>query len=157
MLQVGDKLPTDIELIDHNGQAVTLAEFLGKYLVIYFYPEDDTPGCTVEACEFRDFNDEIRKLGAEIIGISQDDTDSHEKFKEKYKLNFRLLSDPQHIFQEAVGVWVEKNMFGNKYMGTQRTTFLVDPKGEIVHVWEKVKPEGHALEVLRNLEVRLKT
>lgn len=148
MLQVNDLAPIDIQLTDLEGNKTTLKEFLNKkYLVVYFYPKDDTPGCTTEACELRDYNQDIEKLGARIIGISKDSAKSHNKFKSKYNLNFELLSDESHNLQEAFGVWQQKKFMGRTYMGTVRSTFILDNTGKIIKVWEQVKPEGHAKEV----------
>jgi len=148
MLQVNDLAPIDIQLTDLEGNKTTLKEFLNKkYLVVYFYPKDDTPGCTTEACELRDYNQDIEKLGARIIGISKDSAKSHNKFKSKYNLNFELLSDESHNLQEAFGVWQQKKFMGKTYMGTVRSTFILDNTGKIIKVWEEVKPQGHAKEV----------
>lgn len=152
MLTVSEQAPLDIKLIGPDGNQTSLRDFLGKYLVLYFYPKDDTPGCTKEACNFRDSSSEIRALGAEILGVSKDLPDSHTKFKEKYQLNFPLLSDPDNTLQTAMGVWMEKSMFGRKYMGTQRATFILDPQGVIAHVWEEVNPITHATEVIKVLQ-----
>jgi thioredoxin-dependent peroxiredoxin len=152
MLNIGDTIPLDIPLTDKNNKEVKLTDFKGQYLVIYFYPKDDTEGCTIEACSLRDYNFEIEKLGAKVIGISKDNQKSHEKFRSKFELNFTLLSDESTVFQQACGVWVEKSMFGNDYMGTQRATFIVDGEGKIVYVWEKVKPEEHGLDVYHQLQ-----
>lgn len=152
MLEVGDKVPVTVALRAPNDADVTLAEYLGQYLVIYFYPQDDTEACTVEACSFRDYNAEIENLGAKVIGISKDNQQSHSKFREKFSLNFLLLSDIENKLQEAFGVWGEKTMFGRTFMGTLRTTFLVSPQGEIVYVWPAVKAEGHAAAVYTKLK-----
>jgi len=144
-------MPTDVKVHNLIGEEVTLSKYLGNYLVIYFYPKDDTPGCTKEACSFRDFNKDIEELGAKIIGISKDNVKSHNKFIENHKLNFELLSDPETKLQDAFGVWAEKSMFGKKFIGTLRTTFLVNPDGNIVKVWEDVKPDNHAKEIYEEL------
>jgi peroxiredoxin Q/BCP len=152
MLNIGDRIPLDIQLVDLDRKKVTLQDFLGKYLVLYFYPKDDTTDCTIEACAFRDANDEITALGASIIGISKDNPSAHQKFKAKYNLNFHLLSDPNKELQEAIGNLVEKSMYGKKYMGTQRSTFIIDPTGKILYVWEKVADVNtHTTEVLQKL------
>lgn len=156
MLKVGDEAPIEIQLVDKEGKNVSLKDFLGQYIVLYFYPKDDTPGCTIEACEFRDFNEQIENIGAKIIGISKDNLRSHKKFVGKFSLNFTLLSDESTELQKAFGVWIEKSMFGKKYMGTQRSTFIIDPKGEIIQVWENVNPEGHAKEVYDILVNRIR-
>jgi len=151
MLNINDIIPLDIEILDINKNKVNLRNYLGKYLVIYFYPKDETPGCTTEACEFRDYYDKMKKLGAEIIGISKDNSNSHNSFKEKYNLNFTLLSDEDHKLQEAFGVWSEMSMYGKKYFGTERSSFLVNKEGKIIFVWPKVNPNGHAEDVYNKL------
>lgn len=157
MIQIGDKAPLDAIALDLNENQVSLSAFQGKWIVLYFYPKDNTSGCTKEACGFRDFNKDIEKLGVKVIGVSKDSVKSHKKFVEKHELNFALWSDepdnsnvPQ--FHEVFGVWVEKSMYGKKYMGAQRSTFVINPDGEIAHVWEKVKPAEHAKEVFEWLE-----
>ena len=152
MLQIGDKIPLNIKILDINNNDVTLDKFQGKYLVIYFYPKDNTPGCTTEACEFRDYNKDIEALGVEVIGISKDSPKSHRKFIEGHKLNFTLFSDENHKLQEAFGVWTEKKFLGKTYMGTQRSTFIIDPEGEVLKVWPEVKPLGHAQDVYESLK-----
>lgn len=151
MLKIGDKAPLDIELESTTGTNQTLKDYLGAYLVIYFYPKDDTPGCTTEACELRDFNSDIQQLGANILGISKDTIRKHKKFIEKFSLPFPLLSDPEAKLMQAFGTWQEKKFMGRTYMGTLRSTFIIDPKGKIAHVWEEVKPLGHGKEVLQTL------
>lgn len=141
----------DFKLTDQDGTTKTLKSFGDKWLVLYFYPKDDTPGCTVEACSLRDANDEIIALGAEVVGISKDDQDSHRKFKAKHKLNFTLLSDPSGQTIEAYGAWGPK-MFGK--VGVQRKTYIINPDGEIVKTYGRVTPLGHGEQVivdLRNL------
>lgn len=145
MLKAGDAVP-EFELMSQDGP-VKSANLLGKRYVLYFYPADDTPGCTKEACSFRDNLPRFESLGVPIYGISPQDVDSKKKFAGKYALNFPLLADVDHKIAERFGVWVEKSMYGKKYMGIQRSTFVVAPDGRIEHVWEKVKPEGHAEEV----------
>ena len=135
-------------LKNQDGASVSLADFKGKHVVLYFYPKDDTPGCTVEAQAFRDALGDLESLGAVVLGVSPDSEASHEKFCKKYDLNFELLADADHATAESYGVWVEKHNYGKTYMGIQRATFLIDPKGKVAHVWPKVKPEGHAAEVL---------
>ncbi len=150
MIQVGDLIPKDISVKNQKGEGVRLSDYLNdEYLVIYFYPKDNTSGCTKEACSFRDNDDELKKLGARVIGISKDSADSHVKFIDKNSLNFDLLADEDLELNKAFGVWVEKSMYGKKYMGTQRATFIANKNGEIVKVWETVKPVGHAEEVLQ--------
>jgi thioredoxin-dependent peroxiredoxin len=129
-----------------------LSSLKGRPVVVYFYPRDDTPGCTIEAQAFRDVQAELLALDAVVLGISPDTADSHCKFIDKYALNFLLLSDEDHAVAEKYGVWVEKNNYGKKYMGIQRATFVVDRKGKIAHVWPKVKPDGHAQEVVEALK-----
>ncbi len=152
MLKVGDQIPDSIILQDQNGHPHKLADYVGKYIVVYFYPKDDTPGCTAEACSFRDFNSEIKKLGVQIIGISKDTVESHKKFEQKENLNFVLLADPDLILHNAFGVWGEKNMFGKTFMGTLRTTYIVDPNSRIIKIWKEVVPENHAEEVFNYLK-----
>ena len=125
---------------------------LGKTLVLYFYPKDDTPGCTSEAGQFTEHLKAFRKKGAEIVGVSRDGVASHQKFKEKYGIPYRLLADTEQELCDAFGVIVEKNMYGKKSLGVQRSTFLIDPKGKIVKVWPKVKVDGHAEDVLAAIE-----
>ncbi|MFN5351445.1 MAG: peroxiredoxin [Alphaproteobacteria bacterium] len=126
--------------------------FEGKFLVLYFYPKDDTPGCTIEAQEFSADLKEFKKLGAEILGVSKDSIESHQKFCKKYSLDITLASDAEGKTIESYGSWVEKNMYGKKYMGIQRDTFLIDKKGILKHIWRKVKPEGHSKEVLEAIK-----
>jgi peroxiredoxin Q/BCP len=120
----------------------------GKPVVLYFYPADDTPGCTREACAFRDRKDEIKKLGAQIYGVSPDDVASHVKFRDKFQLNFPLLADPKHEVAEKYGAWREKNMYGKKTMGIQRSTFLIDADGKVAKVWKRVQVDGHDQQVI---------
>jgi len=145
MIEEGSQFPT-FSLPDQNGKIVSLADLKGQKAVIYFYPKDDTSGCTAEACEFRDSVPAIP--GAKVIGVSPDDTKSHRKFADKYNLNFTLLADTDRSLCEALGLWVEKSMYGKKYMGVERTTYVLDEAGAIVKVFRKVKPQGHAAEVL---------
>jgi thioredoxin-dependent peroxiredoxin len=133
------------------NEKIRLSQFKGKYVVLYFYPKDNTPGCTVEAKEFRDEQDDFEGANAVVIGISPDDAESHLKFITRFELNFSLVADENHKIAEKYGVWAEKSMYGKKYMGVQRTTFLIDPKGKIAHVWPKVRAEGHADQVLKVL------
>jgi peroxiredoxin Q/BCP len=137
-----------------NGAKVKLADFLGRPVVLYFYPKDDTPGCTKEACAFRDRKREMEKLGAVVLGVSPDDAASHAAFRDKYQLNFPLLADPDHAVAEKYGAWREKNMYGKKSMGVQRSTYLIDPEGKVAKVWKRVQVDGHdeqVLEALRSL------
>lgn len=152
MLQQGDKVPLHVELANEQEETFTLKDMLGSWVVVYFYPRDNTPGCTVEAEGFRDYHEEFKKLGAKVLGVSKDTCASHRKFIEKKELTFTLVADVEHMLMEAFGTWGEKKFMGKTYMGTSRSTFLVDPQGKVVQVWEKVKPEGHAEEVLQVLQ-----
>ena len=147
MLRVGDKAPLNIKVLDSAGKQVSLADYRGRNVVLYFYPKDDTTGCTKEACSIRDWRDELRKLGAEVIGVSKDSPKSHRKFIEKYKLNFTLWSDEEHALIEAFGAWQKKKFMGREYMGTVRSTFAIDTAGKIINVWEKVTPDEHGQEM----------
>jgi peroxiredoxin Q/BCP len=148
---VGDAAP-EIALPDETGRVHRLADQRGRWTIVYFYPKDDTPGCAAEACEFRDANDTIRERGADVWGISPQPASSKKAFREKFELPFVLLADEDHAVAETYGVWVEKQNYGKTYMGVGRTTFLVDPEGRIARTWEKVKPEGHAADVLAGLD-----
>jgi peroxiredoxin Q/BCP len=149
-LQVGDAAPSFV-LQNDAGEAVTLASLAGKPVVLYFYPKADTPGCTKEACAFRDVWTEIQKRGAVVLGVSPDKPASLARFKAKYNLPFPLLSDPEHVVAESYGVWVEKKNYGKTYMGIQRATFLIDAAGKLARIWPKVKVEDHEAEVLEAL------
>ena len=151
MLEVGDKAPA-FRAKDQEGKTVSLADFKGKKVVLYFYPKDDTPGCTKEACSFRDGWSKYRKRGVAVLGVSTDDEKSHRKFAEKFSLPFPLLADPEKRIVTDYGVWGEKSMYGRKYMGTHRVTYVIDEKGKIAAVWPKVKPDGHADEILEAIE-----
>ncbi|MCA3649990.1 MAG: thioredoxin-dependent thiol peroxidase [Methylobacterium sp.] len=131
-----------------GGRTISLKDFAGKKLVLYFYPKDDTSGCTQEAKDFNALKSDFAKAGTEILGVSPDSAASHDKFKKKHGLDFALVSDESKAMLEAYGVWTEKSMYGRKYMGVERTTFLIDPAGKIAKVWNKVKVPGHAAEVL---------
>lgn len=144
MIEEGQPFPS-FSLPDQDGNLVTLDDLKGKKAVLYFYPKDDTPGCTVEACEFRDTLPAIS--GARVVGISPDNSKSHRKFADKFNLSFTLLADTDHHLAESLGLWVEKSMYGKKYMGVDRTTFVLDENGIVAKVFRKVKPEGHAEEV----------
>ena len=146
-LKVGDKAPA-FTVATNGGGNVSLADYLGKHVVLYFYPKDDTPGCTKEACAFRDGFAAFKKKGAVVLGVSPDPVKAHDKFVEKFKLPFTLLADTDKRIVEAYGVWGEKTFMGRKYMGTHRVTFLIGPDGVIKQIWPKVKPEEHADEVL---------
>jgi peroxiredoxin Q/BCP len=150
MLNVNDKAP-EFNLQDENGNEVSLKALRGKQLVLYFYPRADTPGCTVEACEFRDTYKQMQKTGAVLLGISPDTPKAQKKFQDKFKLPFSLLADADKKVADAFGVLQEKNMYGKKIMGIVRTTFVIGPDGKIQHIFPKVKPEGHAVEVLAYL------
>ena len=150
-LQENDKAP-DFSLPSSNGVNISLADLRGKNVVVYYYPKDDTPGCTLEACGFRDTHKEIEKLNAVILGVSPDGGGSHQKFIKKFNLPFTLLSDEQKKMCQDYGVWVEKNMYGKKYMGVARTTFIINKSGKIAKIFEKVKPEGHNQEVMEVLK-----
>jgi thioredoxin-dependent peroxiredoxin len=147
-LDIGDKAP-DFTLPTDGGGSVTLSKLKGKNVVLYFYPKDDTTGCTAEACAFRDTFPRFKKLDAAVIGISRDSVASHDKFKKKYELPFTLAADTEGKVTEAYGVWVEKSMYGRKYMGIERATFVLDEKGKIAQIWHKVKVPGHADEVMK--------
>src|ERR1700742_4223557 len=151
MLKTGDKAPP-WKLTDANGQAVKLADYKGKRVVLYFYPRDLTPGCTVEACNFQSDLSEYEKRNAVVIGVSTDDARSHQKFSDKHGLQFTLLTDADHETAESYGAWGEKNMYGRKIFGVKRSTFLIDEKGRISHVFEKVSPKEHSREVLEALD-----
>jgi peroxiredoxin Q/BCP len=150
-LKVGQKAP-DFTTVDDSGQTVKLSDFKGKKVVLYFYPKDDTPGCTKEACAFRDGISEIRSRGAVVLGVSTDSVESHKKFKNKYELNFPLLADTDKKIVDAYGTWKEKSMYGKSYMGIERTTFLIDKQGKIARIFPKVKVDEHYEEVLEALE-----
>ncbi|MEE9553794.1 MAG: thioredoxin-dependent thiol peroxidase [candidate division Zixibacteria bacterium] len=150
MVEIGDKAP-DFTLTDQDGNFHRLSDYVGKKLVLYFYPKDDTPGCTKEACSFRDNFSVLKKKGIEVLGVSADDESSHSEFRQKYKLPFNLLADINKEIIEKYGVWVEKNMYGKKKWGIARRTFLIDEDGRINHIFKKVKTEIHADEVLDKL------
>jgi len=147
---VGDLAP-DFTLPDDTGTMRTLSAERGRWLVLYFYPKDDTPGCTTESCQFRDAYEEYQQAGAQVWGISVLGSGSKAAFKAKFGLPFTLIADEDHAVAEAYGVWVQKQNYGKAYMGIERATFLVDPEGRIAKVWSKVSPDGHADEVLEAL------
>jgi thioredoxin-dependent peroxiredoxin len=147
MVEEGQEAP-DFELAGDAGEQVRLSDLRGKPVVLYFYPEDDTSGCTKQACGIRDVYGEFRARGAIVLGVSPDDEASHERFKEKYSLPFTLLADPDHRVAEQYGVWVEKRNYGRKSMGIKRSTFVIDPDGRVAKAMYGVKPEGHAERVL---------
>ena len=154
-MKVNHKAPA-FTLPDQNGEEVSLQQFRGKYVVLYFYPRADTPGCTIEACEFRDSYKKMQKTGAVLLGISPDTAKAQNKFAEKFSLPFTLLGDADKKVANAYEVMKEKNMYGKKVMGVVRTTFVIGPDGKVVHIFEKVKPEGHAEEVLEYLKGAMK-
>jgi len=147
MVEEGSPAP-DFDLATDMGERIELSDLRGKPVVLYFYPEDDTPGCTAQACEIRDEWSRFRERGAVVLGVSPDDEESHARFREKYSLPFTLLADPKHEVAEKYGVWVERNRFGRKSMGIERSTFVIDEKGDVARVLRRVKPEGHADRVL---------
>tara|TARA_Y100000766_G_scaffold30358_1_gene21129 strand:+ start:485 stop:949 length:465 start_codon:yes stop_codon:yes gene_type:complete len=146
-LAIGDKAP-DFTIATDGGGTFCLSEMMGNNVIIYFYPKDDTPGCTKEACEFRDSLPDFSKSDSKIIGISKDTVAKHDKFKSKYELPFTLGADLEGAVCEAYGTWVEKSMYGRQYMGIERATFLVDKEGVVQGIWRKVKVKGHVEEVL---------
>jgi len=150
MLKVGDRAP-DFSLPDQTGKTVSLEELKGKQVVVYFYPKDDTPGCTVEACSFRDEYAALKKKDAIVLGVSPQGSESHRRFADKYSLPFPLLADTDHALAEAFGAWGEKQNYGRTYMGILRSTFIIGPDGRLSHVWPKVKTKGHGEEVLAAL------
>lgn len=147
MLKINEIAP-DFSLPNQNNEIRTLSSFKGQWVVLYFYPKDDTPGCTVQACSYRDNMSAFEKRGIKVFGISKDDVKSHQKFEAKFELNFELLADDQHVVLNAYDVWKEKNMYGKKVMGVARTTFVVNPEGKIAAIFEKVKPEEDVEKVL---------
>lgn len=151
MLKAGAPAPA-FSLPSDQRRTVTLKDLRGKKVVLYFYPKDDTSGCTTEACEFRDSWQAVQKAGAVVLGVSPDDVSSHARFRKKFDLPFPLLADEGHKVAEAYGAWGEKSMYGRKYHGILRTTFIIDDSGVVTRVFEKVKPKGHATEVLAALE-----
>lgn len=151
-IEAGEKAP-EFKAEASDGKTHTLKDFRGKWVVLYFYPKDDTPGCTREACSFRDNFKRIESLGAVVLGCSADDLKSHDKFITKYNLPFTLLSDPDHKIAQSYDVWKEKNMYGKKVMGIERSTFLISPDGMIHKAWPKVKVETHVDEILDELKL----
>ena len=149
-LEVGSKAPA-FNLVSDFGKKTKLSDFKGQSVVLYFYPKDDTPGCTKEACAFRDAINQFQELGTVVLGVSPDDEASHAKFRDKFSLNFPLLADPDHRLAETYGAWREKNMYGKKSMGVQRSTYLIDANGKIAKVWKKVSVDGHDSAVLEAL------
>jgi peroxiredoxin Q/BCP len=151
MITTGEKAP-DFTLTADDGREISLRDYVGRKVILYFYPKDDTPGCTREAVEFKEVSDQFQKEGAVIVGVSKDNVESHRKFKEKYSLPFTLLSDPVAKVLQLYGVWKEKKLYARTFMGIERTTFLIDEKGVVVKVYQKVKPEGHAEVCLLDLK-----
>lgn len=151
---VGKKAP-DIKMQASNGKTVSLADFAGKNIVLYFYPKDMTPGCTTQACDFRENNQSFADLDTVILGVSPDPLDKHEKFITKHSLPFLLLSDADHSLAKAYDVWVQKKNFGHEYMGMERSTFVIDKKGTVVKEWRKVKVKGHVEEALQYIKENL--
>ena len=147
MISENQKAP-DFELATDQGKKVKLSDFKGRKVILYFYPKDDTPGCTTQACDLRDHIQEIDWRGAVVLGVSPDDVTSHKKFKEKFGLNFTLLADADHKVAEAYGVWKEKNLYGKKTMGVERTSFVIDEEGNIAKVLPRVKPAEHVGQIL---------
>ncbi len=148
-LEVGNKAP-DFSGLDQNGIKVSLKDYKGKKLVLYFYPEDDTPTCTVQACNLRDNFSALKAAGFEIIGISPDEVESHKKFKNKFQLPFTLIADPRHTIIDKYGVWGEKNLYGHKHMGIYRTTFVIDEKGIIKKIFKRPNNKAHAEEIIKS-------
>ena len=151
MLQIGEKIPLDVYVKDINDQKVSLSNYLGNKFVLYFYPKDNTPGCTAEACDFRNNHQILKEKGVNVVGVSADGVKSHKKFKEQHTLPFELLSDENKNLANAFGVITEKKFFGRKVRGIQRSTFLIDEKGVINKVWPKVNVEGHINEIINAL------
>jgi len=151
MLEIGKKVP-DFSLQNQDGKKISLKDFIGRKVVLYFYPKDDTSGCTKEACSFSDNLPKFSKVDTVILGVSPDSVKSHKKFSEKYKLKFDLLADEEKKVVEKYGVWKEKSMYGRKYMGVKRTTFIIDERGKIKTIFNKVKVDGHDKEVLAALK-----
>ena len=149
-IEAGERAPA-FTLTADDGTKVRLADLKGQPVVLYFYPRDDTPGCTREACAFRDQQAQLKKLGAQVLGISPDSSESHERFRDKYRLNFPLLSDPDHAVAEKYGAWREKNMYGKVSLHIQRSTYLVDADGKVAKVWKAVKVDGHDEQVVAAL------
>ena len=149
-IEAGTKAPA-FTLTADDGSKVRLSDLIGSPVVLYFYPKDDTPGCTKEACAFRDHSQELKKAGAVVLGVSPDSVESHVKFRDKYDLNFPLLADPDHKVAEKYGAWREKNMYGKKSMGIQRSTFVIAGDGKVAKLWKRVKVDGHDDQVLAAL------
>jgi thioredoxin-dependent peroxiredoxin len=150
-IEAGELAP-NFNLVSDRGKKVKLSQFKGQPVVLYFYPRDNTPGCTKQACALRDRQVDLEKFGATVLGVSTDSVESHAKFRDDHKLNFTLLVDEDHQVAEAYGAWREKNMYGKKSMGIQRSTFLIDGAGKVVKVWKRVQVEGHDQQVLDSLK-----
>ena len=150
-IEAGQPAP-DFQLPDQNGREVSLSSYLGKPVVLYFYPKDDTPGCTREACAFRDRRADLESRGAVVLGVSPDDSESHTRFISKFELNFPLLSDADHAVAERYGAWREKTQYGKTYFGIQRSTFLIGPDGVVRKMWKSVKVDGHDENILKALD-----
>lgn len=150
-LEEGQAAP-QIELLSHKGEMVRLSDYRGKKVIVYFYPRDMTPGCTTQACDFRDHYEQFEAENTVIMGISTDSAERHRKFIDKYQLPFVLLVDDEHQAAEAYGVWVQKNMFGKKFMGIQRATFVIDEEGKLLKAWHKVKVKDHVAEALAYIQ-----
>ena len=150
-LIAGDKAPA-FSLLDQDGATVSLSDFTGRKVVVYFYPADDTPGCTKEACQFNDLLDDFAALGVDVVGVSPDGDESHRRFRTKYGLGVRLASDPEHLVMKRYGAWGEKTLYGRVSTGVIRSTFLVDAEGRVERIWRHVKADGHAAKVLAALE-----
>lgn len=146
------KKAIDFELMDENGKKHKLSDYVGKVVLLYFYPKDMTPGCTIEAEGFRDHISDFEYLGVVVLGMSPDSTESHKKFCEKHKLNFTLLADTDHKISQEYEVWVEKSMYGKKYMGIERDSYLIDAKGVVVKQYQKVKPEEHPEQIIADIK-----
>ncbi len=153
-VEIGKKAP-DFELLASNGEKVKLSDYKGKHVVLYFYPKDMTPGCTTQACDFRDRHESFKELDAVILGVSPDPLDRHEKFINKHDLPFLLLADEEHKVAEEYGVWVLKKNFGKEYMGIERSTFVIDKEGNLVKEWRKVKVDGHVDKALQFIKEEL--
>jgi thioredoxin-dependent peroxiredoxin len=151
LLNIGDISP-NFTLQNQNGKDVSLSAFRGKYVVLYFYPKDNTPGCTTQGCLFRDYNDVIQEQGGVVLGVSADSIDSHTKFRDKHGFQFDLLSDPDHKVSEMYNTWGEKKIFGKIIQGMRRSTFLIDPNGKIVKIWPKADPKTNAIDALNEIQ-----
>jgi len=151
MVAKGDAAP-DFTLPSDSGEEITLSALRGRRVVLYFYPKDDTPGCTTQACDLRDAMPRFEGIDALVLGVSPDSVESHEKFREKFRLNFPLLADEGGLVAQAYGVWKEKNLYGRKFMGAERSTFIIDEEGRVLEAWRKVSPQGHAERVAAALD-----